>query len=186
MPWGQGAAVGDEINNLYWADAAVNPQKAYDSIVSDYGLSCSSIILSRTAKSNGGRYSAPIYIFVNDWSLQYPHQTNPGYISRFAWHSLDLVMLTESWSSISDGSYSPGPQDLAGSAFLQSVWYNFISSGSPGHDWLAVDAAPGWPQHYNTFQYIPQSSSVVVDFKSDICTYFDTIGLDNQTFWWCD
>ena len=183
LPWG--SDVGDQIGILYQTDAQVNPQKAYDSIVSDYGLSCSSLVLSDSAKGPSGRFRSPIYVFVNEWPLQYPIFEG-NYRARYAWHGLDLDMVTENWNYMGNGTYHPGPQDIDGSNFLQSIWYAFLNTGNPQHGWLAVDAISGWPQNYNVFHITPQGSITTANLKSNICTYFHSIGLDNQTFWWCD
>lgn len=174
------------MNSLYSAQAKVNPQLAYDSIVSDYGLSCASIALSQTAKAPSGRYQSPIYVFVNDWAPQYPHNTTDTYTSHWAYHCCDLNMMTQSWQDLGGSDYRPGPVDIQGASFLSTLWYNFLAERDPGFGWVSVDKTNDWPKSWATFHIYPNQSAIIENFKADVYSYYQQIGLADPTFWWCD
>ena len=185
---------GDEMYEIYRQDSLENPQKAFDSIVSDYGLGCASIILSRNSLPPSGNYSSKIYVYVNQWNLSLAFAQSPNYHVHYAFHLLDLVMLTEDWSSLGNGSYIPQESDLKAKRSLQSIWYNFLTTGIPmisstdGSEevikWYPIDYNEQWPLVYNTFVLKNNTSENVLNYRSNICEYFNKIELDHKKFWW--
>lgn len=59
--WTNAASVSSNMIALYAAEDAVNPQKAYDSIVADYGLYCGQIILMQEVLP--GSRKSPTYVY---------------------------------------------------------------------------------------------------------------------------
>lgn len=59
-PWGMGA--GSKILSIYESDLkSGGPQKAYDSIIADYGATCGNIDVAKTAAQG---FSSPVYSYV--------------------------------------------------------------------------------------------------------------------------
>lgn len=61
--WNDGEIIANEIYKLYLNDSVINPQRAYDRIVADYGLYCSQIILTRKALAPLGNYKNNIFLY---------------------------------------------------------------------------------------------------------------------------
>lgn len=185
--------VGESINYLYAEESTINPQKAYDAIVSDYGIACATINITKRALPPIGKYSSSIYAYVNQWSLIYDQY-------RFAFHQLDYFMVTEQWSSVSDG-FVPQANDLAGARFLQDLWYSFMVFGAPtysldfsismNNQWKPINAVDEWPKEYSIFviQSNGQGKSAsknIINYRANICSYYDNIGIGQKSFWWCN
>lgn len=65
--------VGEIIGQLYSQETDEGgPQKAFDSIVSDYGLGCPSIRIAFRALPPSGRFSSPLFVYSNWWNLTQP------------------------------------------------------------------------------------------------------------------
>jgi hypothetical protein len=156
-PWGPsfGAAVGAQ----YAAETATNPQMAYDAISTDYGLTCAGPDIARAALPPSGRFSSPLYLFVNTWSPAVPVPTwIPGYSAHYAFHTWDLTAGTEAWA---DQGYMPQVSDVAHGAALQVWWYQLAAYGrlNASTGWLPADDVPGWPDHCGTFVIAPNATS---------------------------
>jgi len=201
--------VGEHLYNLYLNESSANPQKAYDSLMSDYGQNCANVQIMQHALPPLGRYKAPIYHFVNNYHLSHTYGTGgenddrSAYVVRYAFHVLDYLMALEQWSAFDDGNYQPDDRDLRGARLIQNLWYNFMVSGNPTPsttttttstgsapaEWKAANDVAGWPQNYNT--YVIQSdsgveSTTVVNFSNDKCSYLHQIGVSEREFWWCN
>jgi hypothetical protein len=61
--WDNGDVIANEMYNLYLNDSTINPQRAYDRIVADYGLFCSQIILAKNALPPMGNYQSDIFVY---------------------------------------------------------------------------------------------------------------------------
>ena len=182
-PWGDD--VGMTIWSLYAEESDPDPQRGYDAIVTDYGLTCAAVQLSRAAYSLGARQS-PTYVFLNTWGLASPYLVSSDYFSRYPHHVVDWWMVTEQWSVIGDGSYAPQSSDTNGTLFLQNLWYNFMTKRTPGDGFLPVSSLPGWPDVYNFYRISYPQSFSVPNLKSGVCTYFTQIGIDRPQFWWAN
>jgi hypothetical protein len=192
-------SVGETVFRLYEADS---PQKAFDSIVSDYGQSCATLQIARQARPPLGKYAADIFMFVNQYHLSKPFNTTPEYTVHHASHVYDLLMAMESWDAFDSdisGPYVPDERDLAGSALLQKLWYAFMRTGNPTPEgentddkvaqWKPVDRTANWPASYNT--YVIRSdenkkSETVENYNRDKCDFFGEIGVSQKQFWWCN
>ena len=61
--WTNGAEISANMLDLYASDSAVNPQKAYDRIVADYGLYCSQVILMQQVLPPSCGRKNKIYVY---------------------------------------------------------------------------------------------------------------------------
>lgn len=213
QPWDAPDAttsVGAQIYELYSNESSANPQKAYDSLMSDYGQNCANLQIAQHALAPLGRYSAPIFHFVNNYHLSNTYGTGgtdddrSEYVVRYAFHVLDYLMALEQWDAFDDGDYVPDERDLQGTALIQTLWYNFMVTGNPTPitpitnsttlktppaPWKAANEVQGWPESFNT--YVLQSdsgveSATVVNFSRDKCSYLHKIGVSEREFWWCN
>lgn len=187
--------VGEKLYTLYANESASNPQKAYDSLMSDYGQNCANVQIAQHALPPLGKYNAPIYHFVNNYHLSHTYGWDK-YTVRYAFHVLDYLMAMEQWSAFDDGNYVPDSRDLKGAALIQNLWYNFMLTGNPTPknsnlaEWKAAnEVSSGWPESYNT--YVIQSDAglttgTVQDFSRDKCDYLHNIGVSEREFWWCN
>lgn len=64
--WPNAAAFTAAVLGTYAAEAAVDPQLAFDSLASDYGLTCGNAALATAAVATGRR-RAPTYLMYNAW-----------------------------------------------------------------------------------------------------------------------
>jgi hypothetical protein len=174
--WGPHA--GRDVNSHYREDALRDPQAAYDAIVSDFGITCATPVLAR--KAYAGRYSSPIYVFVNNWGPAKPVVDKEGRELVWAYHVWDQFVWMQDWPS----GYEPMPSDLEHSEHLRTLWYDFASHGEcaidgawskvrslgasaaaadacpcacttgkihPQLGWKPVNSVTTWPASYGTF-----------------------------------
>jgi len=232
-----GLGVATKIGTLYKPYSAANPQKAYDSIVSDYGLYCAQIQLAKKAKTrwyanNGklsasmGNYRSNIYVYEDAWALSQQYVSPwAGNTVRYAFHDTFYFMVTGQWSLVgagddgSGGTYAPSAEDLQGSRFLQSLWRQFLRNSSREEIsavehgegkravWLPANAdkagfslfsptvddsgassdAPASADcytNYSVFVISNTSSASIRNHRHDICTYYNSVGLDRPVYWW--
>lgn len=184
MPWGE--RVGDAMYALYYNDSTVNPQKAFDAIVSDYGLSCAAITVSRAALRESSLFASPLYVFLNDWALaKETVSEGSDYAVRYAYHELDLVAINENWQQVPGGVYVPDRSDIAMSKTLQRIVGEFVQSSGKNITGLRpVNDAASWPQSYNTYVISKSSVGMKTNFRKSICDYMDSVGLGGKEFWW--
>lgn len=202
---------GAAIYSLYQNESLVNPQKAFDAIVTDYGLTCASASLVNMTNHHHGTPANPanIYIYTNNWGLSHSYvaDQSTNYVSRYAHHDVDFWMLTESWNEIGNGTYSPSAADVLGSKYLQNLWYTFMStngnlaSSALFGQWpkagacstsssatscsnMFVIQAPSAVSVSTTLQAAAAASLVVVNYKQNICNYFSKIGMNRISYWW--
>lgn len=64
--WPNAAAFSAAVAGVYAAEAAIDPQLAFDSLASDYGLTCANAALAVEAVASGLR-AAPTYLMYNAW-----------------------------------------------------------------------------------------------------------------------
>ena len=143
-----GLSIASEMNSMYQKDANVNVQKAFDALVSDYGLFCAQIQLAKKAKSlwyrindhnstSMGSYNSSIFIYEDNWALSDSYISPwAGNLVQFAFHDTAYFMVTGQWNLIganddgSNGTYVPSEQDLHGSRLLQGIWRDFLRNSS--------------------------------------------------------
>ena len=69
-----GADFGAQVGDKYAAGAAENPQKAYDSIGTDTGVTCGNI---EVAKAAGEGFQSPVFSYVNNYAPSHPWPSSP-------------------------------------------------------------------------------------------------------------
>lgn len=67
--WGQhtAAQLAEGLERLYRNESDRDPQLAFDSLVSDYALTCGSLLLGTAAAASPQR-TQPAYVYVNQWA----------------------------------------------------------------------------------------------------------------------
>lgn len=199
--------IGADLYAAYENASISDPDKAYTAFNTDYGLTCGSAAIAIGAKS--GEYKSPIYLFVGKWSPETPIPGSGRFVS-YAYHTWDYQCACEAWADAANGGdWVPGSRDLAYSKALRGWWFDLMDdgqlneqTGSKGLNsgdvddsgeaglWASVEAAVGFPAHWNTFVMAPPGSieggsKGVVDFKGGICADLSAWGFDDR-FWWCN
>ena len=194
--WGPNAsALADGIYSAYLADALLSPQRAYDTLSTDYGLTCAFNTIARGAK-RGGKYTSPIYLYVNQWQASVPTEGGPSGGRRWAYHTLDFSMAWENWPrphAPANGSI-PGPTDFAQSTFLQTAWGSLMHTGRidpvASAGWASVETVPGWPESVGVMRIsspdLPpfEPSAFVAGLRDDVCAMLARRGGFDERFWW--
>ena len=178
-----GGNAGSLVAAAYRQDSMIDPQRAYTSIVSDYGLTCAAVDIAR---ASARRRRSPIYTFVNAWNPGTPIPTsNPNYFIKYSYHTWDMIAGLELW----DGhDYTPTSTDIAHGAFLRAFWFQFMQTGDmTGTRWKRVDDDFDWPRTYNTFVISPDPYPMTIPiYRVEQCDMFrDQLGM-RENFWWCD
>jgi len=171
----------------YAAEAAVDPQLAFDAIVTDYGLTCSDVEVAVAAARAGVR-RAPTYLLYNAWpSTNY----SVGGGGMWPYHGLDLVEAGMSWSS------PPSSNDLTVAAMLQRLLKDVANGGGgPLPDswgWPAVtaanaDAPPTMVLALNATDWPWPGGGMRVErsWRAGHCSALVNAGLTGRGYWWCD
>lgn len=187
LPWG--ASVGEEVYNLYKSSAEVNPQLAFDEIVSDYGITCASSFIARQALTcTSSSFQSPLYIFYNTWALSNSFTVNSGLTVRYAFHGLDLIAATSNWDKLN--GYTPTQHDLYMSKSIQNLFYDFmISRGIAVEGLSPVNSLSSWPTDYNMYVISGNEgdldvASMQMNFKQIECSYLEGANLTGKMFWW--
>jgi len=108
-PWG--ADVGSTLYSradLYLNESLVDPQRAYDTINADYGLSCAFKQIAVEAKQ-GGAYKSPIYLYVNNWPPATPIAVGSSYQIQWAYHMWDWQAVTRECRQLGEGLHGVSP-----------------------------------------------------------------------------
>ncbi len=194
--------VGTTIFDLYASAAEQNPQKAFDEIVSDYGLFCGQLAVARQAlspSSESGGYQSSIYIYEDQWGLSQSY-TSPwtGTTVNYPFHDVFFFMVTGQWDLVGDmGTYEPSKEDLRAQKLLQSILRFFMANQSlegSNLGWDPVNKDPNWASsdnslpygNYSVFVIDPVDTRTVLNHKLDVCSYYHSIGLDQPQFWWAN
>ena len=193
-PW-HNASMAQSVLALYDPEGQTPPERAMCDLNTDYGLSCGTVSLALGAKSQGGAFQSPLYVFVNQWAPSTPIPSGLRTL-RYAFHTWDYSVAIENWSGLSGLSgWAPGVTDLALSTMLQSLWYTFIQTGSlagaqgaAGVEWASFEATAGFPANYNTFVFSATGagSGMQTNYKVEQCAMLSEFGLTQPGFWWCD
>lgn len=181
--WGAagGAAAAAAVGDAYAAEAAADPDLAYASINSDFGLSCAARALAAAVAATGVRRTAPLYVLYNAWQRSAPSANGDG---TWPYHGLDLTEMGWGWSS-------PNASDLAAASLLQGLVADFAANrGVMPPKWAWPAAAPGEP--LSTLVVAQQAgfpgggTSARVGWKQAQCAALDAVGLGSEQYWWCD
>jgi len=172
--WNDSSSISNNMLKLY---SSSDPQKNFDEIVTDFGLTCSNFAIGKKLQRSNRKSNT--YVYVNNWGLQNTVIKN-NYEIKYAYHYLDFAMILEYWNDYAE--YIPTQQDLDGSKFLQGIWYEFMSTGSvnPSLNWVPINSDSKLP----IFVIEPYNSRSSTTYKKDVCDYYHSIGLDAKTFWW--
>jgi carboxylesterase type B len=199
-----GAQIASDIYAIYAKDAEEDVQKAFDSFVSDYGVTCPALAVASTVYGSHNRSrsrqrqamekqprKAPLYVFFNEWALSHPYSLpDSSYQIRYAYHTIDLCVFTRNWGELGD-DYTPMPIDYEMSAFLQKLFYDFMSTKGMGVVGLEPVQRYG-EQDYSVYVVSAGSGSgtgagggsMVTNFKKDVCSYFEYAKIAGKEFWW--
>jgi len=183
--WDQAAGkkASETLYNAYLGEASVDPDLAYASINSDFGLSCAAQELGELVK--GGVRSAPLYLLFNAWQRATPNSNGN---SVWPYHGLDFQAMGWDWGN----SYNPLASDFAAAQILQklvgdfargkgtmpSEWgWNPVTPGEPLETLVLAQEGGRWPKGNGT--------QVAKNWKTEQCGALKTIGFD-RNWWWCD
>ena len=112
---------------------------------------------------------------------------------HYAYHTLDLYLVTENWFNIGNGTYIPQPSDLTGSQLLQNYWYQFLLYGNPTKylnsingfvSWLPVNSAVGWPNNNTVMLIARTGGGNKKNYRQSFCNYYSYLGISNESYWW--
>lgn len=175
--WGD---LADILFETYLNESSVDPQKAYDSIITDYAVACGNKVLASAA------YPNELYLYANEWPPEHPVLVDEGtkYSAHFAYHMLDLLFLVESWPNA-----LPTKNDRRAARLLQRMWHNFIASGKPldtafdGHEsWKPASNSPAGP--LNVYVMQPSGSVNIKGYRDSVCSTLLDRGIATPEFWW--
>lgn len=183
--WNSGDDIAKRFYEYYYQDSQQNPQKAFDSIVSDYGVICPVFSIMQSALPPVGGFRSPIYVYVNQWNLARPFPRDDSYTVRYAFHYLDFIYLLENWKALGQGHYEPQTQDQQISTLWQTMWFEFMNTGNmESFGWYSINSDVNWPNVTSTFVFSPSNSTMISNYKAHYCQYFNSIGLNEKQFWW--
>ena len=181
---------------MYAADLAVNPQKAYESIVADLRVVCGNFALARASMRDAGR-TAPVYASVVSAEPSHPiFIFHPDYGIRYAAHLLDLLALL----GIMGGAHAYNAQfnttgdlprfverdaDRAETRTLREAFLELAATGaiSRAAGWAAVDS--GGRGTFTGVDVGNWNATPVVGMRKEVCEYYEQHGF-GPDFWWAD
>ena len=185
---GGGAAEAAAVQAAYAAEAAVDPQLAYDAISADYGLTCAGRALGRALLAGRARRTRPVYLLYNALQAS-PAQWSPSGAGRWPKHGLDLDLLGRGWPA------PPTADDLAEAALMQRFLGDLATSrgGALPAAWawppVAGPDAPADGALYTMVFALPGGfpgggTRAVEDFKAAQCAALGELAA--QEYWWVD
>ena len=181
--WGTaaGPAAAAAVGAAYAAEAAVDPDLAYASINSDYGLTCAARSLAAAVAATGVRRKTPLYVLYNAWPRSAPSANGNG---RWPYHGLDLTEMGWGWQA-------PNATDLAAASLLQGLVADFCyNRGVMPARWAWPAVAPGEPLSTLVVAqeggYPGGGTRAVQGWKNAQCTALYSVSLATQGYWWCD
>lgn len=211
-PWDD-ATFSDAVWAAYLNDSLVGPQRAYDSLNTDYGIGCANAQLTTAAK--GGAYSSPVFAYVAEWPPSRPLRIPGGRNITSAFHTWDWSavcgegggcmrlhcslpcshapvraprVLAEHWLA---SVIEPGPTDISFARELQAAWRAFLRTRRPPPPWGTVDSVPGFPAHRGAYVFGTATlqphlpSAFTTDFRARFCELLASAGFDSR-YWWCN
>jgi len=140
-PWGKAMGeptFGADLLQKHFADALKEnrPQQAYLQISGQIGTACGQLHLLQQAEA-GGSPTRPLHYGVLKDGPSHPQvlgvADKAGYVSKYAYHQVDLLWAMESWDWFPNftgepTNYAPTPDDVAQAALLRSIYIGFASS----------------------------------------------------------
>jgi carboxylesterase type B len=182
-PGSSGSSAAAALYEAYLPEATVDPDLAYASINSDYGLSCAARALAAMVAATGSQRQHPLYVLYNAWQRG---SWSPDGNGRWPYHALDLQELGWSWST----GVVPTASDLLAAALLQQLVADFaFGSGTMPAAWGWEPVTPGQP--LQTLVFAQQSgfpgggARAEAHWKEAQCAVLEAQGM-KQGWWWCD
>eukprot|EP01138_Halocafeteria_seosinensis_P014697 gb/GECG01015002.1/.p1 GENE.gb/GECG01015002.1/~~gb/GECG01015002.1/.p1 ORF type:complete len:606 (+),score=65.30 gb/GECG01015002.1/:1-1818(+) len=205
-PWGDD--VGEHILSAYSKEMETGgPQKAYDSILTDYGVSCGNMEVAMAAARG---FRSPVYSYVMSQCPEKPMWNfDIFYQNRFAFHTFELFAAINQYDIYSAllglPSYTPESCDIQYGKLVRSAWTQLSYDGRLDPDspsgWLAINDVAGFPSSYNVgvigntidgchrLPTLSKQQQCVVkarnvnSYKKSTCSWWKSIGFDMR-FWW--
>eukprot|EP00041_Stephanoeca_diplocostata_P036164 m.1305829 g.1305829 ORF g.1305829 m.1305829 type:complete len:638 (+) comp24814_c0_seq1:280-2193(+) len=125
--------------------AANRPQQAYLQLASQMGTSCGQMYMveqARLGRSAADNVTRPLHYTVLGAGPSHPQVLGvanlPDYVSRYAYHQVDLLWAMEFWNWFPQftgepTNYTPSAGDLTQAALLRKIWLDFARGQSePG------------------------------------------------------
>ena len=171
----------------YLNDSLIGPQRAYDSLNTDYGIGCANAQLTVAAKA-GGAFLSPVYAYVAEWPPSHALRIPGGRNITGAFHTWDWSAVCEHWLA---SVIEPGPTDESFARELQAAWYSFVRTRSVPAPWGTVDSVAGFPRHRGSLVMGTPSlpphapTAFVADYRAGQCALLSSGGFDSR-FWWCN
>eukprot|EP01040_Poterioochromonas_malhamensis_P007603 gene7603-8209_t len=186
--WPQSQEVTNKMYQLYLNDSSQDAQKAYDRIVADYGLFCSQIVLAKNALPPKGVRTSPMYLYYDEWHLSKEFISWNENPVKYAFHSVFYIEMTDQWFWLGNDTwtYTPDSQDLAAQNVVQSNVWSFFLTHQPTSEWLAVNNVTTWPTDYTIYNLQYTNASSKMNYRSNVCEVYASIGLISPDYWWCD
>jgi len=180
--------LGEQLLKLYANDSSPDPDKAYSTFNTDYGLTCGNVAVAMGAKL--GNFTSNLYMWLNAWSPVDGIPLWNGRYARYSFHTFDWMAACEAWPLL----WAPQGRDWQLSDMLQQYFYSFAATGIPklrAHSsittttpsFLPFDSAPDFPSSYSTFVFNPSASGMVDNYKAGTCAAMSLWGF-TQSFWW--
>jgi len=174
----------------YAAEAAVDPQLAYDSISADYGLTCAGRAIAQqlVASAAARPRSRPVYLLFNAFQ-ESRAQWSPTGSSRWPKHGLDLGLLGWAWPQLPDES------DLLEARVMQRMLGDLALTGAMPASWAWPPVAgPGAPADGGVWTMVFALNAsdsfpgggvrAEKDWKAAQCGALGPLAGEN--YWWCD
>ena len=198
-----GDYVSSRIFELYREVSEIDPQYAYDQIISDSGLFCGQLKIARQVLPlpvSGRQRSSPLYVYEDQWGLETPYVSPwAGNTVKYPFHDTLFFLTTGQWNMVGDsGTYEPTARDLQGAEEAMMIMRYFMAhgtlEGATTFDWQPVDKHASWGSsdnslaygNYTVFVMDPEGSASTLNHKLDVCSFFNEVGLDEEKFWWAN
>ena len=190
--WANGtSSVAAKVNELYLNASTVNPQLAYDSLNTDYGMTCASYSIANLflLQSSSSKRSAPVYMYVHQQGPSRPALLPNGPMA-YAFHTWDYTNACHNWFL-----YDPTEEDRALSSLQRAQWFSLWTTGK-------LPLSFGWPDIRETTashkpQYFLFAQPSRYPFRKTgatddpfaapgLCEYLiNELGMDER-YWWCN
>ncbi len=107
---------------------------------------------------------------------------------KYAFHSVFYIEMTDQWFWLGNDTwtYTPDSQDLAAQNVVQSNVWSFFLTHQPTSEWLAVNNVTTWPTDYTIYNLQYTNASSKMNYRSNVCEVYASIGLISPDYWWCD
>lgn len=182
-----GGDISDQLLAEFYVEAlSDNPQRAFDQISADSGLTCGNAQVARAAAVG---FRSPVYLGQVVSGITNPEPgLAPGTAIHYAFHAWDLIAGSELWSMFEEyglPAVKPAPADIALGRVVRASWYGLAYNGTLEHSvpsWRAVNNVHG-TEHYVAGVVSSEGVNMVPDNRKPVCDFFEQHGIDAR-FWW--